>query len=637
MMRRFSSYRTTPQPSLPSAALTSTWNSLPPLPAKSGPLTNHGRPPRGQTSPTETAIAALAADGLPVNPPISDHDLTSPSNTKFHILARVAHAPAIVADLNEEVLQEIFTTTLAHHQLRLPNNLLAFQIGLIAYWNTGKFNSRQRNRRAHYYHLILIAETDSTDAFDNEIHTDQCLTFAPLQKWHLYKNSQFNTDGSLRRFAYIDPLSTNPWARHIDLLLPAVNSSKDTALGCLLGVSPEVFGGSRRATIDIMSVIFYHISPYLGHTALSHHLDNWHTFQEFFGLRVSELKHSNKTSRLFFLCCFCDEAWSALYDAATAAGPVNIHGIWTKISEFPPESAKLRIITNQNAIVDRQTDLHPFHTDRLLIAMADDEKRLLLHTPNLAAVIPRFVDHLPDPACHTLLFRPDPSTLSISPDTIHLARKIPADLLTNPPPSPYLRAATAKAKPTNQRPPSANKFDDSDLDLIFGQCLPPAQTTATIPNAFSKPSPKRHRPDDASTITTATPSSDATSNYYAGLQDDDDDDDNADAANPDSSLRDFNPSIYATPPTSPRSSRPHANQDDDAIMPPPSPIGLLQEHEADLSQDAMASHATSEAYVLRNHPNQHGEFVTMLTNSISQNKDPALLATTVRGWLPHQP
>jgi hypothetical protein len=78
-------------------------------------------------------------------------------------LARVAHTASIVADLDEEVLQEIFMTTLAHHQLRLPNNLLAFRIGLIQYRNTGRFNSRQRNRRAQYYHLILNAETNSGD------------------------------------------------------------------------------------------------------------------------------------------------------------------------------------------------------------------------------------------------------------------------------------------------------------------------------------------------------------------------------------------------------------------------------------------------------------------------------------------
>jgi hypothetical protein len=113
-----------------------------------------------------------------------------------------------------------------------------------------------------------------------------------LQKWHLYKNTQFNSDGSLRQSPDINPPSTNPWARHIDLLLPAVNISKDTALGCLLGESPELFGGSRRALINITSVLFHHVRFFLGNVAVSHNLNNWNIFQEFFGLRVSEIKHS---------------------------------------------------------------------------------------------------------------------------------------------------------------------------------------------------------------------------------------------------------------------------------------------------------------------------------------------------------
>jgi hypothetical protein len=77
---------------------------------------------------------------------MSDQDLVANSNTKFHILAHVAHAPLIVVDLDEEVLHKMLTTTFVHHQIRLPSNLLSFRIGLIQYRNTGCFNSRQRNR-----------------------------------------------------------------------------------------------------------------------------------------------------------------------------------------------------------------------------------------------------------------------------------------------------------------------------------------------------------------------------------------------------------------------------------------------------------------------------------------------------------
>jgi hypothetical protein len=239
---------------------------------------SQAKPPRGQTNPSETTVAAVSEDGSHITLPESGQDLVNTA-TKFHILARVAHTPSIIADLDEEVLYDIFTTTFAHHLLRLPNNLLTFRVGLIQYCSTGCFNSRQRNRWAHFYHLILIGEHDSPDIVDNGINTNQCLTFA-LQKWHLYKNTQFNIGGSLRDFLDISPPSTNPW-----VLLPAVNSSKDTALGCLLGVSPELFGGSRRAIIDIMSVIFHHVRFFLGTIALSHHLDNWNIFQEFFGLQ----------------------------------------------------------------------------------------------------------------------------------------------------------------------------------------------------------------------------------------------------------------------------------------------------------------------------------------------------------------
>jgi hypothetical protein len=113
-------------------------------------------------------------------------------------------------------------------------------------------------------------------------------------------------------------------------------------------------------------------------------------------------------------------------------------------------------------------------------------------------------------------------------------------------------------------------------------------------------------------------------NYYAGLQDDDDSEHNetGDPLNSDAG--------YATPAKT-------APKEDNDDMSTTSSKGILQQHEADLSQDAMASFRTSKIFVQNNHPSRHDEFVTLLTNAISLNRDPAALATTIRGWPAHQP
>jgi hypothetical protein len=334
---------------------------------------------------------------------------------------------------------------------------------------------------------LIPATTE--DQFDDELFADQCLTYA-LQKWHLYQSSSFTNDHALRPNTDIKPSSPNQWAHHIDLLLPACNSSTDTALGCLLGAAPNVFGGSRCAMIDVLSSLFHHIRPFLSGDALTHNLPNWHTFQEYFGLRVSTIKHSSKTTKLFFVCCFCDEAWEALCLAASAAGPLCVHGVWSKLSPFPPEDAKPTIIKLQDEKMTQYSDLHHVHTDRLIIRTNDDEQRLLLLTPNLQAIIPRFVDHSPDPACHTLLFHPDPTSLLITTQAIHKAL-IPSDLLAPPPQSPYLRAGTAWAARTLPKPKT--KFSDTGLDLIFGYWSHLAAATPTT------------QQDHSSTATTALP------------------------------------------------------------------------------------------------------------------------------------
>jgi hypothetical protein len=64
-------------------------------------------------------------------------------------------------------------------------------------------------------------------------------------------------------------------------------------------------------------------------------------------------------------------------------------------------------------------DLHAVHTDRLRLVDPDNEKLLLLLTPSLKAISPRYVDHLPSPVRHTLFFLPDLKTTSFENNNLH--------------------------------------------------------------------------------------------------------------------------------------------------------------------------------------------------------------------------
>ncbi len=77
-----------------------------------------------------------------------------------------------------------------------------------------------------------------------------------LQKWHHHSNFQFNSDHALCTAANLSPPSSNPWAPHITLLLPACNGFSNSAQGCLLGISPDFFGSSRRAVTDLLHLLF---------------------------------------------------------------------------------------------------------------------------------------------------------------------------------------------------------------------------------------------------------------------------------------------------------------------------------------------------------------------------------------------
>jgi hypothetical protein len=110
-------------------------------------------------------------------------------------------------------------------------------------------------------------------------------------------------------------------------------------------------------------------------------------------------------------------------------------------------------------------DLHAVHTDRLRLVEPGDEQTLLLLTPGLKALFPRYVDHLPSPVCYTMFFLPDNITLFFDNNNLHKAN-IPPHLLAPAPWASYLRAGTI----TTFETPSQQKktaFDDSHLHDIF--------------------------------------------------------------------------------------------------------------------------------------------------------------------------
>jgi hypothetical protein len=392
-----------------------------------------------------------------------DSDAHYSASCRFYVLLQVLHVD-IPDSLDEQTIAETLTTTLAHHQLRLPDHLLLFQVGEISYRETKRVSRPSQAKRAHYFQLILVP-TQTEDQFDPELFHDQCLTFA-LQKWHLYNNSQFDSDHALCSPVHPSPPSKNPWAPHMNLMLPACNSSSDPARGCLLGILPDFFGCSRRATIDLLRIVFDSLTPHLPTTAFGEEIGNWFSFQEYFGLRPTYLQHNTKKAKTFFICCFCDEAWSVLLSAAKNTGPINIHGCLAKISEFPPNNKKDDIINKTNQQLKDFRDLHAVHTDRLRLIEPEDERNLLFLTPNLMALSPKYVDHLPSPICYTLFFQPDMTTSNFTNQNLHKAH-IPPNLLAPAPLAPYLRAA---AVTTTQSPPrKPAPFDESGLNDIFSQ------------------------------------------------------------------------------------------------------------------------------------------------------------------------
>jgi hypothetical protein len=252
---------------------------------------------------TNEAISILNDD---VDDKINSHTSFESTNhdappTRFYILLQVRHAQIPDHDLNEQTIEEILTTTLAHHQECLPNHLLLFKIGSITFRDTSRAQkSNSRSPHSHYYQVILVPAA-TEDQFDPELFHNQCTMFA-LQKWHHHSKRQFNTQQALFTPAHISPPSSNPWAQHITLLLPACNGFSNPASGCLLGISPDFFGSSRHAVTDLLRVLFNSlVPPNLPDTPFGQQLTDWYSFQEYIGLRPSILQHGPKSQDFLHL------------------------------------------------------------------------------------------------------------------------------------------------------------------------------------------------------------------------------------------------------------------------------------------------------------------------------------------------
>jgi hypothetical protein len=205
-------------------------------------------PPQADNAGADEAISSLNIDedgNKDRSYNFFDSGVYDPVSTRFYLLLQILHAE-IPVNLDEQTIEDVLTTTLAHHQQRLPDHLLLFKIGSVTYRETKRIiNPTKKNskeKRAHLFQLVLIP-APSEDQFDVEVFHDQCLTFA-LQRWHHHCNFQFSADNALCTPAHPSPPSRNPWAIQMNLLLPACNSSSDSARGCLLGILPDFFGCS---------------------------------------------------------------------------------------------------------------------------------------------------------------------------------------------------------------------------------------------------------------------------------------------------------------------------------------------------------------------------------------------------------
>jgi hypothetical protein len=88
-----------------------------------------------------------------------------PATHFYYGTIRVRHSFKIFQALNEQQLIDIFMTTLTHHQLRLPSQILLFRLGEITFKKTVKLQLQASKRLCHLYRFILVP-APTEDQFD---------------------------------------------------------------------------------------------------------------------------------------------------------------------------------------------------------------------------------------------------------------------------------------------------------------------------------------------------------------------------------------------------------------------------------------------------------------------------------------
>jgi hypothetical protein len=615
-------------PTKPTEALVDDPNFIT-VPSKKSRSKNNNNNKNKNKNKKTTTTATKNTPTIPTDPPTDDiesftsSEISASDKTRFNILVQVLHPLNNVTpngSMTTDRLQTILTTTLAHHLERLP--LLLFQLKHIIFVKTEKRNKPHQNQYAHYFRLIL-APASTQDQFDNELFYEQCLAFA-LQHWHLRHNHQFTiSPDSSYPDQLISPEVKNPpssdfWVKHIHLLLPAVNSNDDTAQGCLLGIPPDSWGVSRRACLDLLNILYHKLQPHFPSSKLGNTLNaDFHTFLEYIGLRSSYVQtfgqKNNTKAPVFFVCCHSGDAWNLIAKAAQSAGPINIHGCSCIIHPFPKPDERPSFIQGANQLSQHIKQMVHVTTDRLLIPTIELEEDIVAQTPDLVAVVPHYVDHSPNPVCHTLIFLPTPETVSYSNDTIHLA-DIPPNLLAPLAPPTYLSTATTVLpKPQPDSSPDL-------LKQIFSQWNEPPPTNTPPDTSNTHP---RKRP--------CTGSQDTPINLDTTDEDKDDKDDTT--ANPDESSDDDEEYSVedVDDSTAHNSDMPDASNhsDSDTLH---SSHDEIDDLEYPLSQTASADYARIQFYVEANHPGRITEFQTLLRHFKTTNGDPTALWTRISSW-----
>jgi hypothetical protein len=559
----------------------------------------------------------------------STAESTPVSETLFNILVQVLHPydNDVPGPMTTVRLRTILTTTFAHHLERIP--FLLFSIKQITFVKSEKRAKPHQNQYAHYFRLILAPTATMKEPCDPDYFYEQCLAFA-LQHWHLRSNHQFSISPDS---AFADqlispevkrPPSNDPWTKHINLLLPAVNNFQDQAKGCLLGIPPDSFGASRRGCLDILEYIYYHLQPHFPTNKLGVALNaDYHTFLEYVGLRPAFLQtfgqKNNQRAPVFFICCYSGDAWTLILKAAQLAGTFNIHGCACIIHPFPKPEERPKFIQGANLLSQRLKEMVHINTDRLQIVYMTDEEELLTQTPHIVAVIPRFVDHSPQAVCHTLIFLPSPETVCYTNDTLHDAL-IPQRLLAPLPPPTYLSTAT-----THTPAPPADTAPDL-LATIFGQWDAPPPNTPPSP-----PTPSRKRTCNSPTQAKQSPDDDSTLDEDDEDIDDDGDinDDNNDQDDDEDYDEDYDDEDYR--PSDDLSSE-HSDDMQDTDFIPKSELQDEDDPELMLSQTASSEYKQIEFFVESNHPERMEEFLILLKHFKSTQEDPTALRNHISSW-----